>query len=409
MSYAIADLELTAPLAPIRLGNEDRGVALLVRSGGRPVHFSLHELEPRSVLDETALRRLLQRHAAADLVADELAGHLGAASSADHSAAAPSVTLAVCTRARTELLATCLASITRMLGAASVAGVDVLVVDNAPPDDRTRRLVEGIEDVRYVLEPRPGLDFARNRVLAESCADFVAFLDDDVEVDAGWLHGLRAALAEHPDAGSVTGLVLPFELATPAQIAFERRGGFRRGFRQLRYEGDRLPGNPLYPVGAGIFGAGCNMAFRRATVVALGGFDEALDTGAPLPGGGDLDMFYRVVRAGLALVYEPRMAVLHKHRREHAALRRQYWTWGTGFMAFLSKTYSADYERRGQVRRMVGWWLVDQGRQLRACVRRRGDTPIDLVAAELAGGLVGLTGSYRRSQRRVNRIRTASA
>ncbi len=50
-------------------------------------------------------------------------------------------------------------------------------------------------------------------------------------------------------------------------------------------------------------------------------------------------MFFRVLRAGWPLVYAPGMAVRHEHRREHDALRHQYYTWGTGLMAFLAKWY----------------------------------------------------------------------
>jgi glycosyltransferase involved in cell wall biosynthesis len=307
------------------------------------------------------------------------------------------------------MLAACLRSALAVRGG-DPDRFELLVVDNAPPDDAARDLVAGLPEVRYASEPRPGLDFARNRALAEARGTWVAFLDDDVVVDGGWLDGLEEALAENPDAGAVTGLVLPAELESEAQIVFERRGGFRRGFLKLRYEGDEDPGNPLYPVGAGMFGAGCNMVLRRDAVLALGGFDPALDTGAPLPGGGDLDIFHRVLRAGLPLVYEPRMLVRHRHRRGWGALRRQYRTWGEGLMAFLAKTYAADASQRPKVRAMLAWWAGYEARELaRASARRGWGTP-DLAAAELLGGVGGLLGrSYARSLRRTRAIEARGA
>jgi hypothetical protein len=70
----------------------------------------------------------------------------------------------------------------------------------------------------------------------------------------------------------------------------------------------------------------------------LGGFDEALDTGAAVPGGSDLDIFYRIIRAGHTLVYEPRFHVFHQHCRDMKSLLRQYRrSWGLGFMCYISK------------------------------------------------------------------------
>ncbi len=222
-------------------------------------------------------------------------------------------------------------------------------------------------------------------------------------VDRQWLNGLMEAWAENPDAGGFTGLVLPYELQTNAQILFEQRGGFRRGFEKIRY-GQILPGNPLYPCGAGIFGAGCNMAFRRDVLLKLQGFDEALDTGAPVPGGGDLDIFYRVVRSGFPLVYEPGYLVYHQHRRDDAALRRQYWSWGLGFMAFVTKSWQTDPLQRVQFRRLVLWWVNDQIKQLKQSVRGRHTLPPQMILAELWGGVVGLCGEYSRSLHRTNQI-----
>src|SRR5690606_14098778 len=137
----------------------------------------------------------------------------------------------------------------------------------------------------------------------------------------------------------------------------------------------------------------------------LGGFDEALDTGAPLPGGGDLDIFYRVIRAEYPLVYEPACLVFHQHRRELTALRRQYWSWGIGFMAFVAKAYATDPAHRLVQRRTVTDWFKYQGRELRRALQRRQGLQAVLTLAELRGGVVGLLGEYARSQRRVKRLR----
>jgi GT2 family glycosyltransferase len=402
MAYAIADLELTAPLPDLALGAHEDGVFLLLRARGRPVHYTMHALRPGARLDPMQLGRLLGRPAAHALLEEALRAELCPPTTPNP----VDLTVAICTRARAELLARCLRSVLtlRAQDPADPRHFEVLVVDNDPPDDATQRLVATLSGVRYVRETRPGLDFARNRAVAEATGKWTAFLDDDVTVDRWWLEGLEEAVAQHPDAASVTGLVLPFELATEPQITFELRGGFGRGCRKRRFAGPAGPDNPLFPLGAGIFGAGCNMVLRSDAVRALGGFDEALDTGPPLPGGGDLDIWSRLARAGHPLVYEPRMLVFHRHRPDHSSLRRQYWSWGESFMAYLTKTARVDPSERRKAARVIAWWLGYEARNVAATLRPGGEVPTDLALAELVGGLAGLAGSYGRSRRHVARI-----
>ena len=402
-AYRIADVDLGEPLEPIRLEPGEAGVAIVVRRGGRPLGFGARAVT-RGMVEPGELGRLVAEAAAKQILREQIADELDALHGDAAAPEPPSVTLAVCTRDRPDDLARCLDAALAVRDEAGTA-LRIMVVDNAPSDDRTASLVASRSGVDYVHEPKPGLDFARNRALSESSSEFVAFVDDDAVVDRGWFGGFAAALRSNPDAAAVTGQVLPYSLDTQAQALFEARGGFRRGFAPVRYKGQRHISNRFYPCAAGIFGAGCNMVLRRSTILKLGGFDEALDTGPPLPGGGDLDIFYRVIRAGHPLVYEPRLLVFHEHRREYAALRRQYWTWGEGLMAFVTKSHAADPGMRARLRRMTAWWFQHQLHELVASARGRSRHPPDLVAAQIAGALAGLGGTYRRSARRSERIR----
>ena len=402
MPYAFVDIEVMQPLPPVTLGADETGLAVLVRRKGRPVGFWMEAVAGGSRLDEHELAGRISARVGTRLVQEAIRDELPALPEPPHF---PSLTVAVCTKDRPERLARCLRSILDVDVPEGVAFPEVLVVDNAPSDGRTREVVAAYAGVRYAVEPRPGLDFARNRALRGATGDFLAYLDDDVVVDRGWLGGLVEAHAANPDAAAFTGLVLPFALETPAQILFESNGGFRRGFDKLRFHGQTRPGVSLYPVGAGEFGAGANMAFRRDVVLDLGGFDDALDTGGPLPGGGDLDIFYRVVHAGYPLVYEPAYLVFHEHRRELDALRRQYESWGRGFMAFLEKVELTDPEQQGKVEAMRRWWFDHFKRQFAKSVLGRHPLPPGMVLAEIRGGLRGRRGEYDRSLQRTEAIR----
>jgi GT2 family glycosyltransferase len=398
MPYRIYEIEVTQPLPTLMLSENDTGVGLIVRRQDRPIGFLMQPVVDRQIEPETIAQWIAAKLGAKLLQEAVRLEWVGTPEITNF----PSLTVAICTKDRPDNVQRCLTSLLQLQ--VPDTAFDIVVVDNAPSDDRTQVLVADLPTVRYVREPKPGLNFARNRALKEANTELLAFLDDDVVVDRQWLQGLKTAWAENPDAGAFTGLVLPYELESDAQILFERRGGFGRGFEKIRY-GQVLPSNPLYPCGAGIFGAGCNMTIRRELFLQLGGFDDALDTGAPLPGGGDLDMFYRVVRSGYPLVYEPQYLVYHQHRQEYEKLRRQYWTWGLGFMAFVTKSYQADPIQRSQFRRLVQWWFKDQGKQLIKSLIGRHPLPSEMIWAELWGGIVGLLGEYSRSQQRIEQIR----
>ncbi|HXT29174.1 MAG TPA: glycosyltransferase, partial [Vicinamibacterales bacterium] len=243
------------------------------------------------------------------------------------------------------------------------------------------------------VEPRPGLDWARNAAIRASTADIVAYTDDDVSVDRGWPKAIAAAFEAEPHAACVTGLVVPDELDSPAQVLFETYGGFGRGFERAVYRVDVERGESaarLYG-GTGRFGTGANMAFRRSFFASEGLFDPALDVGTPTNGGGDLEMFFRVLKAGRVLVYEPAAMVRHRHRRSYEELRKQIANNGIGFYSYLVRTAQAYPDERAALVRLGLWWLWwwNVRRIVRALVRP-GPVPLDLMLAELKGSFIGL-------------------
>jgi glycosyltransferase involved in cell wall biosynthesis len=398
MRYRLGETEVTRPLRPLEFRPNEIGAALLIRRNGRPIGFLMRENSGKLTWTSEELNHWIGEALKTKIIEEAIRDELAPPRT---NISFPSLSVAICTRDRVATLKRCLDS---LLPLQQKYGFELLVIDNAPSDDTTVKLVKRSSQVRYVLEPRPGLDFARNRAWMEATGDLIAYLDDDVVVDSGWVAGLREAWGENSDAAAFTGLVMPLRLDTRAQVLFEKRNGFQRGFDKNRF-GREMPGNSLYPCGAGIFGAGCNMAFRRDVLRDIGGFDEALDTGAPLPGGGDLDIFYRIIRAGHTLVYEPSYMVFHEHRASESGLRRQYYTWGLGFMAFVEKSYRNDPYQRARFRRLVIWWIRDQISQLWETLRGKHVLPFSMIFAEFCGGLVGIFGEYPRSLRRIATIR----
>jgi len=316
---------------------------------------------------------------------------------------APLITVAVCTRNRADQL---LETLNALL-AQTYSNFEIVVIDNAPSNNSTRELCEQFAawpGLRYICEERPGLDWARNRAIAEAQGEILAYTDDDARPDPDWLEEFARAFAD-PQVDALTGLVVPAELETPAQITFEDLyGGFGKGFEQKLYHKSH-PTRRAFPYAAGVYGAGCNMAFRRELFERIGQFDEALDVGTATGGGGDMDIFIRVLRSGATLLYEPRVVVRHLHRRDMAALERQMGGYARAFFAYLSKWAIIDRHRALDILGYAGraWVLWIFLKAVMSLLGRNG-VPKAVAVAQFRNAPLGPL-AYWQARRQVKHIR----
>ena len=245
--------------------------------------------------------------------------------------------------------------------------------------------------VRYLEEPVPGAARAHNRALAVAEGTWVVRTDDDVVVDPEWLAAIAEAATSAPGVECVTGLILPAEIATPAQELLEQFGGYARGFRRRRVDlGEHCPTDPLFPFTTGRLGSGANIAFDAAKLRARGGFDVALGPGTPARGGEDLLAVFDVLTGGGGVVYEPSALVWHWNRRELASLRQLMHDYGIGLAAYL--TAAAMRQPRlalGKSRHVAAGVRHVVGRSSPKNKAKRCDYPKDLERRELLGMVAG--------------------
>jgi hypothetical protein len=116
---------------------------------------------------------------------------------------------------------------------------------------------------------------------------------------------------------------------------FEKIGGHSkgRGFAKETFDksGSQSPLWPLPP-----FGVGANMAFRRAVLDRIGGFDVALGAGTPTGGGEDTLAITLVMLCGYEVVYEPDALMWHHHRQDMPSLNKQLHGYSVGLTAFYA-------------------------------------------------------------------------
>ena len=275
-----------------------------------------------------------------------------------------SSSIVICTRDRPDDLERCLAS----LGSQSRQPDEVIVVDNASRDDRTR-MVAAAAGVTYIREDRPGLDFARNAGARAARHAIVAYTDDDVVLHPLWLERLVDAF-DDADVMAVTGLVLPAELETEAQQIFERHWSFGRGYPAHRLR-PRLfrthPRQSAVPHGRSAPAQAWRSGLRRSSASAI---SMSVSTPAQRGCSGDSEFWYRLLAAGWRCRYEPTSVAYHYHRRTVEALARQIRAYMRGHVTALFIQYERTRER-GNLRRI--WRVMPRyyaGRTLPAAAGR---------------------------------------
>jgi GT2 family glycosyltransferase len=274
---------------------------------------------------------------------------------------------------------------------------EILVVDNTPGNSDIAQTTSNTA-VRYIRERRPGLNWGRNRGIEQARHDIIAFTTDNTRVDSHWLRAIANAFHK-TRAMAMTGLVAPAELETEAQVCFEHNYGMGRGIRWQTLRRGRLTNSDL--LWANGFGSGANMAFRRELFSEIGPFDEALGTGTPVGGGGDIEFLQRLVMRGHTLLYEPSALVWQYHPRDAASLSRLVHNRGRSLGARLLSFAQNRTVRRSSIlhfmaREWPGWWTLRH-------LYRSGKCPRRVILAELAGALVS-PWSYWAAQRRAQQI-----
>ena len=229
----------------------------------------------------------------------------------------PSCTVVICTRDRPMLLERCLEAVSRLV----YPKFDVLVVDNAPRDGRSRE-VAARAGVQYVVEPKVGLSRARNRGARACHTEIIAYLDDDAVPEPEWLSGLAQEFVD-PLVMAAAGLVLPLRVETEAERLCVAIGGAESGSKERLVVDSQVP---LWfeIANFGGIGIGANMAVRRSAFDVWPGFHERLDSGVVLDGSGEHYAFFQLIDRGFRVVYAPCAVVRHPLPRTMEFFRARY-------------------------------------------------------------------------------------
>jgi GT2 family glycosyltransferase len=235
----------------------------------------------------------------------------------------PRVSVVVCTYNGGRTLRDCLTGI----GSLDYPDYETIVVDDGSTDDTAAIARE--YPVRLISTPQHGLGSARNTGLEASTGDIVAYIDDDAWPDPQWLTYLTAGFdgTEHAAVGGPN--IAPPGQGTIADCVASAPGNPTHVLLTDR-EAEHLPG--------------CNMAFRRSRLQAIGGFDPRFRVA-----GDDVDIGWRLRERGWTLGFAPGAMVWHRRRASILGYWRQQRGYGRA-EALLEAKWPSRYTAAGLAR-----------------------------------------------------------
>ena len=211
---------------------------------------------------------------------------------------------------RCDLLRRCLTTVRNHAPAAT----EIIVVDDASPDHVAGRVAQEFAGVRVVrLDRRRGFAVAANAGIRTSRGAVVEMLNDDTEVQPGWANTALRCFND-PAIGSVAPLVLRWPNGDTIDSAGDRY--YLGGVAQKRGHGQPLGPEFLKP--RQVFGVSAAAGFyRRAALDEVGHFPESFGSYFE-----DVDLAFRLQRAGWRAMFEPASRVLHHISASHGPSRR---------------------------------------------------------------------------------------
>src|SRR2546429_6587023 len=232
----------------------------------------------------------------------------------------PRVSVVVCTYNGGRVIRDCLEGLRNL----DYPDFEVIVVNDGSTDATAVVLRE--YDFRVITTENHGLGSARNTGMEAATGEIVAYLDDDAYPDPHWLAYLSATFCSTTHAAVGGPNIAPPGDGWIAECVANAPGNPAHVLVSDR-EAEHIPG--------------CNMAVRKASLHAVGGFDPQFRVA-----GDDVDLCWRLRERGETLGFSPGAMVWH-HRRNSV---RTFWKQQVGYgraEGFLERKWPEKYNVAG--------------------------------------------------------------
>lgn len=185
---------------------------------------------------------------------------------------------------------------------------EIIIIDNNSADN-TREVIEEIirsnksPKIKYILEPRQGVHWARNRGAKETENEILYFTDDDMEADKNLLEEILKVFNLNDKIGTATGIVLPkFEINPPKWI-------LRHCYNSILSLNPKKEKDLIFSSGdIGVFS--CHQAVKKEVLTKAGGFNPENVKGKWI-GDGETGLNKNIKRLGYKFAYTSKSIIYH--------------------------------------------------------------------------------------------------
>jgi GT2 family glycosyltransferase len=261
---------------------------------------------------------------------------------------------------------------------------EAILVDNASTDATARVVTDFLPDagyeLQYVFEGRPGKSQGVNTGIGRASGRIIALTDDDAIIPPDWVDRIIDYFERHPQAVCIGGKVMPYEPdINPMAIRLSNEAA--------TVDASNFAVSSIPTIG-------CNLAVRASTMQEIGAFDVNLGPGTRAAAAEDLDLLYRIIRAGHRIEYVPEVGLYHNHgrrgeeqvasvhrgyligrgafyckhmlKRDATVMRWAYWECRAEFLRMLGLMKVPQADMRVKPRRILYFLMVGALRYLRS-------------------------------------------
>jgi GT2 family glycosyltransferase len=234
----------------------------------------------------------------------------------------PSISVLVCTYNGKRTIRDCMEGLKKV----DYPNFEVVVVNDGSTDGT--ELIAKEYGFRVISIPNGGLSNARNVGMRAAKGEIVAYIDDDAVPDPQWLTYLAATFLSTDHVGVGGPNIPPADDGPIAECVANAPGGPIHVLLTDQ-QAEHIPG--------------CNMAFRKAALEAIGGFDAQFRIA-----GDDVDLCWRLQKQGWTLGFNPAAMVWHHRRNSVKTYWKQQLNYGKA-EGYLERKWPEKYNAAGHI------------------------------------------------------------